>query len=323
MQSDVKEAITIKEHKKTRTVIWLLMIAGLLFFTNLQAQEIRLRRGDRLELTVPQRQEMGRQLIIDETGRISIPIIGDLTIEGMLLSEAEAFILRELRQTYPSLQRITLTLLGEDSRRQIYVHGAVRNPGKYLFVSAPNVWEAVREAGGTNPGASLETVRIIRAEGEGRRTFIVNLQRVIENGNFESLPQLRPGDTVIVPETAVQYTGSGSVKVIGAVVNPAPYMLSENKTLVDALLAAGGPVENADINNVRIIRHLPDGATLTIRVDFSRYLENGDSRHNPFVRPEDTVNVPLRSSFFRSLITDPRIILGTVTATATMIAVFR
>ncbi len=37
---------------------------------------------------------------------------------------------------------------GEKSRRLIYVQGEVIQPGKYEFIEEPNVWEAIREAGG-------------------------------------------------------------------------------------------------------------------------------------------------------------------------------
>ena len=158
------------------------------------AQEVRLRRGDRLALDVPQRQELNRQLTVSESGTVLMPVLGEIPVEGILLPEAEELLLRRLREVYPSIQRIVLSLVDEESRRLIYVHGEVLNPGrKYEFKKNPNLWEAVREAGGSTATAALEAVRIIRAEAEGRRTFIVNLQEVIDNGKMESLPELRPG----------------------------------------------------------------------------------------------------------------------------------
>ena len=287
-----------------------------------RSQEIRLRRGDRFTISVPQRPELERRLDVDAAGNVTIPIAGSVQVEGLTLSEAEESILQALRQVYPSVNSVSIDLIGDEARRVIYVHGEVLNPGKYEFRESPDLWEAVREAGGATANAALETVRIIRAEGEGRRTFLFNLQEVIETGNFESLPGLRPGDTVIIPEETEIYSGSGSVRVIGAVVTPGPYKLTADKSLIDAVLAAGGPSDNADLSEVRVIRNMPDGGQMTITVDFEDYLNNGDIRHNPIILPEDTVHVPSVGSFL-AVFRDPRFWLAAVTAYAAIYAVLQ
>jgi protein involved in polysaccharide export with SLBB domain len=282
-------------------------------------QEVRLRSGDRLRLEVPQRSEMGRVLVVDERGTVRIPTIGEIAVAGMTVSEAQITVFRRISEIYPSIREIILSLLGEEARRTIYVHGEVLNPGRFEFDVAPTVWEAVREAGGASADASLEAVRIIRAEDDGRRTSIVNLREAIDSGDLESLPELKPGDTVIIPRQSVPYQGSGSVKVIGAVVNPATYLLSDDKNLIDALLAAGGPSPNANLEDVKIIRRHDDGGAYLIHVDFTKYLDTGDLRQNPMIRPDDTVSVPRRNEFVRTLL-DPRFLLAVVTAAATITA---
>ena len=110
------------------------------------------------------------------------------------------------------------------------------------------------------------------------------------------------------------------LNVFGAVANPAPYLLSGEKTLLDAILAAGGAVDYANLSKVSIVRLLPEGGSLTMQVDFKRYLKEGDMRHNPDVRPGDTVNVPHHSHSFR-VITNPTFVLGVLTTAVTITAV--
>jgi protein involved in polysaccharide export with SLBB domain len=258
-------------------------------------------------------------LIVDERGTVTIPTIGAIAVAGMTVSEAKNTVFRRISDMYPSIREITLSLLGEEARRTIYVHGEVLNPGRFEFDVAPTVWEAVREAGGASAEASLEAVRIIRAEDDGSRTLIVNLREALDSGELESLPVLKPGDTVIIPRRSVPYQGSGSVKVIGAVVNPATYLLTEDKNLIDALLAAGGPSRDANLGKVKIIRRQSEGGAYMIHVDFTKYLDMGDLRHNPMIRPDDTVSVPRRNEFLRTL-ADPRFLLALVTAAATVTA---
>ncbi len=286
------------------------------------AQEIVLRAGDRVNLTVPQRGELDRTLLIDQQGIVTIPIVGNVAIGGMTVGEAEIVLLRALRDIYPSVRSVSLNLLGEESRRTIYVQGEVLNPGRYGFEKNPTVWEAIREAGGATPSAALEVVRIVRAEGDNQRTFLVNLKDAIESGNLDELPLLQPGDAVIVSQSTVIQAGTGSVKVIGAVAAPGPYQLTGDKTLIDAILASGGYAANADLKKVIIHRKMPSGAQLTLTFNFKRYLEEGDIRHNPLILPNDTVHVPAESAGTR-LFVDPRFWLTVIGAYATIYAILQ
>ncbi|MBN1884675.1 MAG: SLBB domain-containing protein [Candidatus Krumholzibacteriota bacterium] len=307
--------------QQTRMALILAATVFLLGLAGPVVAQVRLRVGDRLELVVPQRRELARSLVIAENGAVTIPIVGDVILQGLTVEQARSTILRRLQEIYPSVADVGLTLVGEEARRIVYVHGAVLSPGKYDFADAPNVWEAIREAGGTQTNAALDAVRIVRADEEGTPTEVVDIGRAIEMGTLESLPELRPGDTVIVPEIAVPYAGSGSVRVIGAVVTPAPYNLAGEKRLVDAILAAGGPTENADLSRVKVIRRAPGGTTMTIAVDFRKYLEEGDQRHNPEIREADVVSVPLQNNYLRVIFTDPRFLITLLASAATIIAV--
>jgi protein involved in polysaccharide export with SLBB domain len=285
------------------------------------AQEVRIRVGDRLVLEVPQRSDMGRRLVVNERGEVFIPTIGAIVVQGMTVRDAESTMLGRFQEFYPSIRQIRLSLLGEEARKTVYVHGEVLNPGRYEFDSPPTVWEAIREAGGATARGSLAAVRVVREQGEEQRTSIVNLQQAIDSGDFEGLPELKPGDTVIVPENTAPYQGSGSVRIIGAVTAPAPYLLSDGRYLVDAILAAGGPAGNANLHEVKIIRSVPEGGSMTIKVDFAKYLNEGDPRQNPLVKPNDTISVPRRNNFLLTMFTDPMFLLGLVTAAATVTAV--
>ncbi len=286
----------------------------------LSAQDVRLRRGDSIRLDVPQRDDLGRLLTVDAKGEVNLPIVGAIRVEGLTLDEARGALLRSLQDIYPSIQSITLSLQGEDARRVIYVQGQVARPGKYELGGAPSVWDAIKEAGGATATASLDGVRIVRTSSEGNTTTLVNLQQALDSGNLGSLPALKPGDAVIVPERTASYTGTGAVNVFGAVVRPASYALAQEKKLIDAILAAGGPTENARLSKVTIIRLNADGGTTRISANLKRYLENGDLKHNPPIFPNDTVNVP-RSSSFWATVANPNFFLALVSTSATVAAI--
>jgi len=282
-------------------------------------QDVRLRKGDTIRLDVPQREDLGRLLIVDAKGEVSLPIVGAIHVEGLKLEEARIAMLRSLQEVYPSVQAISLSLINEEARRLIYVQGQVARPGKYEIGGTPSVWDAIKEAGGATATGSLEMVRVIRTEKEGSATTLVNLQRALDTGDINSLPALKPGDTVIVPERTASYTGTGAVSVIGSVLHPAAYAITGEKRLIDLILSAGGPIEGAKLSKITIIRPVAGGNTMTISVDFERYLETGDMHDNPPILPNDTVNVP-RSSSFWATITHPNFLLALISTTTTVAA---
>lgn len=296
-----------------------IVLAAALFASALPAQEVRLRRGDTVKLEVPQREDLGRLLVVDEKGSVTLPIVGAIRVEGLTIEEARGAILRSLQDTYPSIQSVAISLQGEDARRVIYVQGQVAHPGKYEIGGTPSIWDAIKEAGGATAAASLDAVRIVRTSQEGSTTSIVNLQQALDSGNLSSLPLLQPGDAVIVPERAAPFTGSGGVNVFGAVLRPATYSLPQDRRLIDAMLAAGGPLENARLNKVNIVRPSAGGGVTTITVDFEQFLEIGDMRHNPPIFPNDTVSVP-RASTFWATITNPTFLLAIISTSATIAA---
>ena len=116
--------------------------------------------------------------------------------------------------------------------------------------------------------------------------------------------------------------GTGSVKVIGAVTAPGPYQLGGDKSLIDAILAAGGTSDNANLKKVTVIRTMPDGAQLVLVFDFKRYLDEGDIRHNPLILPDDTVHVPPEASGL-AVFKDPRFWLAVVTAYGAVYAILQ
>lgn len=296
-----------------------IFLAAILVAAALPAQEVRLRRGDSIRLDVPLREDLGRILAVDAKGEVSLPIVGAIRVEGLTLEEARRALLRSLQDVYPSIQSITIGLQGEDARRVIYVQGQVARPGKYELGGSPSVWDAIKEAGGATSAASLDGVRLVRTSSEGSTTTLVNLQQALDSGDLGSLPVLKPGDAVIVPERTASYTGTGAVNVFGAVVRPASYALTEGKKLIDAILASGGPAENAKLSKVTIIRQIAGGGTTRISVDFERYLETGDTWQNPPIFPNDTVNVP-RSSSFWTTVANPNFFLALVSTSATIAA---
>jgi polysaccharide export outer membrane protein len=283
--------------------------------------DYRVGPGDKVFMSVPQRADLNRELIVDDNGMVELPLIGKVSVSGLTTREIEAKLLQALRDYYPSINTVQATITGAVSQ-VIYVSGQVRAPGKFNFGTTVNVWEAIREAGGPLESASLDNVRIVKDRSRGGTSTIVNVLAAIEGGSIDALPELEPGDTVIVPTLDEVYTGAFGVNVIGAVLRPGVYRLQARQDLVSALLLAGGPAELAELGGVKIIRPRPDGSTTTVQVNLNDFLEHGDPFANPKLQPGDTVNIPRKNRLIQLATSDVRTMLGLVTALATTALLF-
>ncbi len=111
--------------------------------------------------------------------------------------------------------------------------------------------------------------------------------------------QLELGKFIRSPNVVVIMTNLGStqylsrVRVTGAVVNNVSLNHQQGMTLLDAILAAGGPNEFADSSETRVFRRIGD-ETVLIPVDLDSMLKGGNLVENIVLKPGDTITVPER-----------------------------
>jgi protein involved in polysaccharide export with SLBB domain len=150
----------------------------------------------------------------------------------------------------------------------------------------------------------------------------VNVLSAIEQGTTEGLPVLKDGDTIVILSTRETYIGSFGVTVVGAVLKPGFYRLQgEHRDLMSAVTAAGGLDRRASLGDVKIIRQLESGETITMKVNFSDYLKNGNPEANPGLLPGDTVSVTEQNAWAYQLKNNFGIIISVVATVATVILV--
>lgn len=85
------------------------------------------------------------------------------------------------------------------------------------------------------------------------------------------------------------------VNIWGFVKSPGQYLVPADTDLISLLSFAGGPVEDAKIKKIKVIRaigHNGNGIQRTvINVNVQKYIETGDDRLIPELHPEDTIVV--------------------------------
>jgi len=103
----------------------------------------------------------------------------------------------------------------------VNVLGEVRSSGTYEVASAKDVVGAVVLAGGPTELADLKKVTIVRPGGASNIVLKVNLEKFLKEGMILGNPELRPGDTVMVPRKrttlATIFSLAGIATVLSAV----------------------------------------------------------------------------------------------------------
>lgn len=91
----------------------------------------------------------------------------------------------------------------EKLKMNTYILGQVGKPGLYVVPDDTDFLTLLALAGGPKEDAKLSKIRIVRPSGETEedRVIWVNLKQYLETGNSELIPQLQPGDTVVLSGT--------------------------------------------------------------------------------------------------------------------------
>ncbi len=81
------------------------------------------------------------------------------------------------------------------------------------------------------------------------------------------------------------------VRVWGEVTVPGLYIVGDGADLIEVISLAGGPTQDADLGDVRIVRSFGEESRV-IEVDVKEYLGKGSREAVILLEPGDTVSVP-------------------------------
>lgn len=165
----------------------------------------RINPGDELEIFVWGEERLQRTVRVLPDGSFSFPLVGRVVALGRLTTELEAVISEALKSQYRGeVPQVTVSV-ASTAGLQFSIIGNVRSPGTFTPGRYVNVLEAMTLAGGPSEFAQLSNVLVIRKEGEKLTSFRVRLTDVLRGSpsaqdlSPERIPQIRGGDTVIVP----------------------------------------------------------------------------------------------------------------------------
>jgi len=244
---------------------------------------------------------------VSRTGVISLPVIGDLRVEGRTVTQVKSEIEEILKeQEILKMPRVSLEVKEYQSKR-ISVVGAVQEPGVYtLHRNVTTLLEILALAGGPDeragqvahilrtgnkaglirprksPAVDVETGEEHRGMGPVQSSTTVDLYELLELGNLSLNMVLVSGDIVHVPEAAKFF-------VFGYVREPGGFAIKRPTTVLDGIALARGLREReASPEHCILKRRTPEGE-MVIPLDLCA-IARGE-KANLFLEASDIIEV--------------------------------
>ena len=176
-----------------RTLVSLVVAATLVFTGAAEGQQPvaglapqTLRPGDVVRLQIWREQEMSGEFIVDESGMVVFPRVGEYQVLDDTPETLKARLLADYQQ-YLRNPSIEITVL-----RRVRIIGAVTSPGLRLVDPTVTVADALAVAGGATMNGDPDKIRIIR-DGVEIAVDIRSNTRIADS-------PIRSGDQIFVPE---------------------------------------------------------------------------------------------------------------------------
>lgn len=158
--------------------------------------------GDTVQVFVWRNPELTTTVPVRPDGKISTPLVEDMIAVGKTPSELARDIEKVLAEYVRSPQVNVIVTQPVSMFSQVKVIGQVTTPQALAFREGMTVLDAILAVGGLGPFASGNRSKIIRVEGGKQREIKVKLDNVVNKGDLATNVPLKPGDVLVVPETA-------------------------------------------------------------------------------------------------------------------------
>lgn len=157
---------------------------------------------DMVQVSVWRNPDLGITVPVRPDGKITVPLAGDVVAGGRTPQEVAADIQSKLAAYVrePQVSVILTELKSHEYLSRVRVTGAVKQPVSIPYRQGMTVLDAVLAAGGVNEFAAPNRSGLYRKNGEGTRSYQVNLDEILNRGDLSTNFSVAPGDVITVPE---------------------------------------------------------------------------------------------------------------------------
>lgn len=252
--------------------------------------------GDLLSIAVSGLKEFDRVARVSNSGRIHVPHVGIVPVNGLSVTDVQAAIARRLQEGGLMNDPWVTVRVVQYRAQPVYILGEVINPGQFVIQDEMYLIDLITLAGGFNEVATpvgflyrrQATAGEPGADTDSEQAIPIDFKALNEGVRPDLNLRLRGGDVLYVPQRRKDY-----FYVVGDVAKPgAVELLHEAPPILatQAIAKAGGPLRTAKLGAGVIVRTDEAGQRLELPFDFRRVYE-GKQPDIP-IRPNDIVFIP-------------------------------
>jgi polysaccharide biosynthesis/export protein len=165
-------------------------------------QRYKIGSGDTFDVNFELSPEFNQTVTVQPDGFITLRGVGDIIVAGQTVPELS----QTLKQAYGKiLNDPQIVIMLKDFEKPFFIaDGQVGHPGKYDLRGDVTVTEAVAIAGGFTEAAKHSQVLLFRrVSDEWVEAKIINVKKMLKDGNLHEDLHLHPGDMVVVPKNTL------------------------------------------------------------------------------------------------------------------------
>ncbi len=265
-------AVVMKVIRSSICLLLLCLTTNISYADSENAYGSLLGPGDMLKVLVYGNPDLTTETKVNENGKITFPLLGEITIGDLTPTAAEKKIANLLESggflRKPQVNILTTALQSQ----QISVLGFVRNQGRYAIEGRRSLTDVLAMVGGISPDGG-DIVTLIRAQDGNFLTEEIDVLEMIRSGDMSLNKNIRGGDLIYVASAPRFY-------IYGEVQRPGFFRLEPNMTVVQALSVGGGLNQRGTERGVRIQRRDAKGILQVIKV-----------KSDDLVQPDDVVYI--------------------------------
>jgi polysaccharide export outer membrane protein len=134
-------------------------------------------------------------------GKMSIPLVGDVFVQGMTTEELQKVVVAKLKEYVrePTVTVMMASMASYAQDHKITVLGEVNGPTSIAYREGLNIIDVIIAAGWFTPYADMNKVTIVRKEGGTAKKIDVRFKDVYKKLDLSQIIDMKDGDLVVVP----------------------------------------------------------------------------------------------------------------------------
>lgn len=157
--------------------------------------------GDRLSIFVWRNPDISGSFIVRPDGKVTTSLVEDLDVTGKTPSVLARELENELGK-FINNPRVTVSVTGFAGplSEQVRVIGEATRPSAINYTQQMTLLDLMIAVGGLTEFASGNDAKLVRTQDGQQKTFNLNIDALIKDGDIRQNIDILPGDIIIIPE---------------------------------------------------------------------------------------------------------------------------